>query len=515
MKQQRNILDVLQYRSLGRLRSKQSPMNKTAASQTNLSIRIRTQQSVSPPSKLLLDKTTQSQMSTDEPFFRGMVNIVLQHAGKNINYQVPQNCTTDKLLMLIKQKYPEVTQLVSATKDLAIDYFLQSPNRPLSLLRGKIITLSSYMGTPQHKNKVGLNDFVLMKCIGVGGFSRVYLVKKKSTGKFFAMKIIDKLIIRERNISNIIENERNIMAVTSHPFLNKIEFAFECPNHLIFVTEYCPGGELLHILQKATYFKESEAKFYFVELCLALLYLHQLDIVYRDLKPENILIDFDGHIRLADFGLSKPNLINQTYSFCGSPEYMAPEMLMNEGHNLQLDHYCLGVLLYEFVTGLPPFYSKNVDEIYEAVLNQPVTFPAQLKLSPQIKDLISKLMAKDPERRLGYNGGLLEILDHPWFIDVELLNFLSKKIKPPFLPDHYKLPPTNKKCQEGELEMLRKLMEKNKNDPMFKNFYYDKSFELDVRLEQQKFYKFYLQLLEQQQGKINKRRKNKMIQQLI
>lgn len=125
-------------------------------------------------------------------------------------------------------------------------------------------------------------------------------------------------------------------------------------------------------------------------------YLHSLSVVYRDIKPENILIDIDGHIRIADFGLSKPNMTEDdyAYSFCGSPEYMAPEMLLKVGHNVQVDHYCLGALLYELVTGLPPYYSRDTDEIYESILNEELTFPEKLNLSVEIKDLLSGLLCK-------------------------------------------------------------------------------------------------------------------------
>lgn len=148
---------------------------------------------------------------------------------------------------------------------------------------------------------------------------------------------------------------------------------------------------------------EDQARFYIAEISLGLLYLHKLNICYRDIKPENILIDLDGHIRIADFGLSKPNMDEReaAYSFCGSPEYMAPEMLKKEGHHLQVDLYCLGVLLYELVVGIPPFYSKDVSKIYYSIINDPISFPDKITLSPQIKDLITGLLTKDPRKRLG------------------------------------------------------------------------------------------------------------------
>ena len=158
-----------------------------------------------------------------------------------------------------------------------------------------------------------------------------------------------------------------------------------------------------------------------------MLYLHQVGIIYRDIKPENILVDIDGHIRIADFGLSKIQTEDEyAYSFCGSPEYMAPEMLLKTGHNYQVDHYCLGALLYELVTGLPPFYSRNTQKIYDSILNENITFPQYL--SSEIKDLMGGLLSKHPSKRLGGKGGLNEIIQHPWFKSINFLDVLNKKV---------------------------------------------------------------------------------------
>jgi len=243
---------------------------------------------------------------------------------------------------------------------------------------------------------INLKDFKLLQCIGIGGFSRVYLVQHKANGKFYAMKLIDKKFILDNEKECIVQNERNIMAIIRHPFLIRLEYAFESSSFLVFAIEFCSGGELFFYLRKVHHMVEEQAKFYFAEICLGIQYLHEQHIVYRDIKPENILIDIDGHVRIGDFGLSKPDMSfkNFAYSFCGSPEYMAPEMLLKIGHTYPVDYYCLGTLLYELVTGLPPYYSHDTKQIYRRILSEEISFPKEIMLSASVKDLIQGLLAK-------------------------------------------------------------------------------------------------------------------------
>lgn len=166
------------------------------------------------------------------------------------------------------------------------------------------------------------------------------------------------------------------------------------------------------------------------------MYLHQQRVVYRDLKPENLLIGIDGHIKIADFGLSKLGLEGRdvTFSFCGSTEYMPPEMIQRSGHSYGVDFYTLGALLYELVTGLPPFYSRDEQQIKQAIVNEQLTFPDHVTLSVEIRSLLTGLLQKDPKLRLGSMKGLKEVLFHPWVGRVNSEAVLAKKMEPPHLP---------------------------------------------------------------------------------
>lgn len=221
----------------------------------------------------------------------------------------------------------------------------------------------------------------------------------------------------------------------NHPFIVKLGFAFQNEKKLYFALEYCPGGELFNLLQRKRQFSEDVARFYVSQIILALEHLHKNDIVYRDLKPENVLIDREGYVRLTDFGLSKKG-VSQTKgakSVCGTPEYLAPEILNRTGHGKAVDWWTVGAILFEMLTGLPPFYTPNREELFEKIRFYTLKYPTYL--SQNVRSLLDGLFKKDPEKRLG--GGTNdadEIKSHPWFEGLDWDALYRKEIPAPFVP---------------------------------------------------------------------------------
>ncbi|CAD8089331.1 unnamed protein product [Paramecium sonneborni] len=426
-----------------------------------------------------------------------LITIIIQY--KQFKQKMTIDISTNNISWLLEtvrqeivkslgNQYQQIIGIKTGNSQIPVDYILSKIERPLSLLSNcsiQPLIIEPFMNVEQDlkQSRISLKDFEFIRCIGVGGFSKVYLVREKKTGLFYAMKLIEKKPIMQQNKQNIIQNERDIMYNLNHPFIVKMQYAFESRRYLVFVLEYCSGGELFYLLRKVKRMSEEEAFFYFAEICLGMKNLHDNNIIYRDIKPENILIDFDGHIRIADFGLSKPHMENEdvAYSFCGSPEYMAPEMLLKQGHTLQLDLYCLGALLYELITGLPPFYSRNTDEIYQRILNQKLSFPSQLPMSQLLKDLLGNLLAKTPKKRIDNIDSLLK---HPWMTQWSDKNlykdFLMKKIDPPFQPDYFQFNFDEEEFGKGENEFLSQirplqlnLLENFPKEIFLKNFYYN------------------------------------------
>eukprot|EP00455_Lapot_gusevi_P042692 TRINITY_DN509_c0_g1_i2.p1 TRINITY_DN509_c0_g1~~TRINITY_DN509_c0_g1_i2.p1 ORF type:complete len:541 (+),score=170.49 TRINITY_DN509_c0_g1_i2:57-1679(+) len=282
--------------------------------------------------------------------------------------------------------------------------------------------------------RVTKDDFEFMKVIGRGSFGKVMQVRKKDTGKIYAMKILKKETIIARNQVDHTRAERLILQSLQHPFLMGLRFAFQTADKLYFVLDYLQGGELFFHLRQKRRFTEEEAKFIVAEIASALGHLHSLDIIYRDLKPENILLDEKGHVCLTDFGLSKDVQENQkAHTFCGTPEYLAPEVVMNVGHTKEVDWWSLGILLYELTVGIPPFYSQNVNEMYQKIQFGVLRLPPFL--SDNCKALIIALLHRDPNKRLGSGTRDLDaIKTHPFFSDLDWDRLYRKEIDPPYTP---------------------------------------------------------------------------------
>lgn len=244
--------------------------------------------------------------------------------------------------------------------------------------------------------QITLDDFVIKKVIDKGSFGKVFLVENQRDGKVYAMKRLNKDVILQKNQVENIKVEKQILFQADHPFVNSMEYVFQNELRIYFFLKYVPGGNIYDNLYSVQRFPEATVKFIGAQIVLALGYLHANNIVHRDLKPENVLMDEKGYICLADFGLAKFLTENaQTYSFCGTAEYLAPEILDMKGHGFSVDWWTLGILLYEMATGRPPFMNKSHHRLGILIRTGKIIFPDAVRhgisMSAQLQDLITKV----------------------------------------------------------------------------------------------------------------------------
>ncbi|KAJ3210206.1 cAMP-dependent protein kinase [Entophlyctis luteolus] len=269
-----------------------------------------------------------------------------------------------------------------------------------------------------------LADFQFIRTLGTGTFGRVYLVRYKNTDKFFAMKMLKKAeVVRLKQVEHI-NSEKQILAEIDFPFIDD--------RNVYMLLEYVVGGELFSHLRRAGRFSNDMTRFYAAEIVLAIEYLHERDIIYRDLKPENLLLDHFGHIKITDFGFAK-KVDDRTWTLCGTPEYLAPEIIQSKGHGKAVDWWALGILIFEMLAGYPPFFDDNPFGIYEKILEGKLVFPAHFDVNA--KDLIKRLLTADRTKRLGnLKCGSDDIKKHRWFRGVDWNGLLMKGVGAPIVP---------------------------------------------------------------------------------
>ena len=287
--------------------------------------------------------------------------------------------------------------------------------------------------------KMSADDFEPIKCLGKGSYGTVLLVRQLSTGRLFAQKTFKKASITvHKKLIEQTKTERNILeSVNRHPFIVNFYYAFQDHEKLYLILEYAQGGELFHHLEAERMFSEDVAAFYMAEMVLALDHLHRtVGVIYRDLKPENCLLDHEGHLLLTDFGLSKVTLDDESpcRSILGTPEYMAPEVIQGKEYGAAVDWWSLGALGYDLLTGSPPFTGNNNAKIQEKILKQKLSLP--FYLSPDAKDLLTRLLRKDPKKRLGYNMAkdLQTIKNHRFFRKINWKELQAREAVPPIQP---------------------------------------------------------------------------------
>ncbi|XP_056451699.1 RAC-beta serine/threonine-protein kinase-like isoform X1 [Gadus macrocephalus] len=280
-----------------------------------------------------------------------------------------------------------------------------------------------------------MSDFEYLKLLGKGTFGKVILVKEKSTGVHYAMKILRKeVIIAKDEVAHTVTESR-VLQNMRHPFLTTLKYAFQTHDRLCFVMEYANGGELFFHLSRERVFTEDRARFYGAEIVSALKYLHSRDVVYRDLKLENLMLDKDGHVKITDFGLCKEGITPDATmkTFCGTPEYLAPEVLEDNDYGRAVDWWGLGVVMYEMMCGRLPFYNQDHERLFELILMEEIRFPKNL--APEAKALLAGLLKKDPKQRLG--GGpndAKEVMGHAFFASINWQDVIDKKLTPLFKP---------------------------------------------------------------------------------
>lgn len=278
--------------------------------------------------------------------------------------------------------------------------------------------------------------FIMGPTLGTGTFGRVRIVTYEHKGQklYFALKMLKKSeIIRLKQVEHI-KQEKGILTRISHPFIVNLFAAFQDHKDLYMLMEYVIGGELFSQLRKVGRFSNETSLFYTCEIVLALAYLHSKNFVYRDLKPENLLIDRNGHIKITDFGFAK-QVEDRTWTLCGTPEYLAPEIIQSKGHGKAVDWWAIGILIFEMLAGYPPFYDENPFGIYQKILAGKIEFPRHF--DQNARDLVRKLLTADRTKRFGcLRAGAEDIKRHKWFKGKDWDLALERQLKPPFVPGY-------------------------------------------------------------------------------
>ena len=285
------------------------------------------------------------------------------------------------------------------------------------------------------EKKICYDDFIPLKLLGTGSFGRVLLVRKKNNNNLYAMKILIKSYLKQKKQEEHTRTERDLMVKINSPFIMNIKYAFQDEIQLYLITDFMQGGDMFFHLHEKGRFKSDRTKFYIIEIVLAIEFLHKNKMIYRDLKPENILMDKEGHIKISDFGLSKilEDMNDKVFTLCGTPQYIAPEVIYKKGYDKGVDWWSLGCIFYEMLTGYLPFNIPKGGKISPKIFEVPVKFPKNI--SDNEIDLIKKLLTLNPKKRIGHGEtDANDIKKHPYFNGVDWNKYLKKEIQPPFKP---------------------------------------------------------------------------------
>ena len=334
-----------------------------------------------------------------------------------------------------------IVGLQTKENNFHLDYLLSLHDQLLSFLPKRIELIPFYctvniISSESLDPKLTLEDFDIISKIGEGGFSKVYLVQMKTNGRFYALKQMSKAKFSGDKQRELLLRERNFMVSMDCEQILKLRFAFQTAEYCYLVLAFIPCGELQQLREKASKFTEDQAKFYVVQILLALQELHSKNIIYRDLKFENLLVDYEGYIKLCDFGISKKveNLKKSTLkTICGTPHFMSPEMICQKGYDVRTDYYSLGAVVYVMLTGEVPFKKKELNQLWLEIMKKTPDFSSSV--SPEAKDFILRLLDKHPESRLGADSGIAEIFKHEWLQGVDIEKIKRRELPAPILAE--------------------------------------------------------------------------------
>lgn len=306
--------------------------------------------------------------------------------------------------------------------------------QPSAVIPRKAAPPASEPGTGR---RIGLDHFNFLAVLGKGNFGKVMLAETKATKQLYAIKVLKKEFIIENDEVESTRSEKRVFLIANkehHPFLLNLHACFQTETRVYFVMEYISGGDLMLHIQRGQ-FGTKRAQFYAAEVCLALKYFHENGVIYRDLKLDNIMLTLDGHIKVADYGLCKEDMWygSTTSTFCGTPEFMAPEILLDKKYGRAVDWWAFGVLIYQMLLQQSPFRGEDEDEIYDAILADEPLYP--IHMPRDSVSILQKLLTREPDQRLGSGPtDAQEIMSQPFFRNINWDDVYHKRIQPPFQP---------------------------------------------------------------------------------
>ncbi|XP_050535535.1 putative protein kinase C delta type homolog isoform X6 [Daktulosphaira vitifoliae] len=401
--------------------------------------------------KLLIQCPGSGRETESTLYLRERFKIDVPHRFKGYNFMSPTFCDHCGSLLYGLFKQGLKCEDSSSSSDTAVNSYQIGGNSVSSAER----TVRSYSyrhhsrpkkvvppatSIPRFR-KYTIDDFNFLKVLGKGSFGKVLLAELKGTDYFYAVKCLKKDVVLEDDDVECTLIERKVLALgTNHPYLCHLFCTFQTESHLFFVMEYLNGGDLMFHIQQSGRFDEGRARFYASEIVSGLKFLHKKGIVYRDLKLDNILLDFNGHVRIADFGMCKLQIyLDKTAdTFCGTPDYMAPEIIKGLKYNQSVDWWSFGILLYEMLVGKSPFSGCDEDALFWSICNEQPQYPRYL--SANAKSVLVALLDKDTNKRLGSlesNHSAEDVMRHPFFSSLDWGKLERRELEPPYMPKVY------------------------------------------------------------------------------